>query len=1222
MSGVPFRFAPLPPRVATDRYEVGDVIASGGMGVVHRAFDKLGQRSVAYKRLGATDATSRPRMAALFQREYDTLLHLTHPHIVRAFDYGFDACGPYYTMELLEGSDCGKLGPLPVAQACLVMRDVASALSLLTARRLVHRDLSPRNVFLAREGGAKLIDFGVMTSFGRAQETVGTAPFVAPECLLEGELDQRTDLFGLGALAYFLLTGRTHTTARSMEALAASLSVPVPAPSRYAPDVPKALDDLVLSLLAPDARLRPASAAQVIEQLTTLAQLGAEPHAEEAALSYLRHPPLVGRDVVLTQLEEALFEALRGRGQIALVEAEQGLGRSALLEQVCVRAQLAGATVLRCVAADHTKPFGSVQELLQPGLALFPGLVEQKEVISAPANHNQPRPPGAPLRTLMEASDQQTAAAERLERTLITLSGGAPLVLVVDDAHALDASSANFLASQCKHIGERPIFLLLSAQRGERREDGQAWAKLTRSAALHELRPLDAKDLSQLVHSVFGDVPNSSNLSAWLFSQTAGAPGHALDLLRLLLTQGLVRYAHGTFTLAYEFSALAPPDQRRALLSRLSQVSALARELCSSLALRRGTLSARQLASAHEGALPDVVSALSELTQRGVVRAEGDTYACASEVLRSAVLSALSKEEARARHAALARALETGETDLDTTCAVVEHLLQADEASQLRAARALAGVTAEQMFELAMQRSRVPLVEASLAILERSGHSDVDCSALLVTLCLSGYFRDPSMQRRYRERTLFALSQICGFHIARRLAPWLGPRLALYAGLLCGLLRHVLRPGKLSPHSFTEHVASFAAATGTATAAAACTFDAAGSRDVLVWLEPLAVAPRRSPLFVMREICVATSELVSARFKSSVQRYQNLLQAPKLRGLAGHHAEQIRSGCLNGLAQALVSELSPAALEWADRSDREASTSFYAPHAEGVRAVFRAYRGEAPRAQRHRERAEALALKSGTCWTSTSVLSARLILPYALTGDVLGLNQVISDLASFARESSSLAALRELARAHVALLRDDPKQALAAYESIFAGPGARCLPTYPADRSFQVLALLAVGKKAAARDLGAAILEELERESGAELSELLYCIVNIALARAEAVLGDHASALRRLQGCMARDLPDSPLLVGSLHRECAYVAVASGDAQAFESHSAAMSAHFLATQNPLLAQQCAALRSEALRLALCDAPTSANDAGQTVLDLSTWVERKARGSELTRPRAT
>src|SRR5690349_10625301 len=132
-----------------ERYVVLEKLGEGGMGAVYRARDEVSGRLVAFKQLlaGKTSA-KRGMFEALFEREYHTLVRLKHPRIIEVLDYGFAESGPYYTMELLEGKDLQQLAPLPYAEVCRHLRDIASSLALIHAHRLLHRDLSPRNLRL------------------------------------------------------------------------------------------------------------------------------------------------------------------------------------------------------------------------------------------------------------------------------------------------------------------------------------------------------------------------------------------------------------------------------------------------------------------------------------------------------------------------------------------------------------------------------------------------------------------------------------------------------------------------------------------------------------------------------------------------------------------------------------------------------------------------------------------------------------------------------------------------------------------------------------------------------------------------------------------------------------------------------------------------------------------------------------------------------------------
>ena len=198
------------------RYTVETELGSGGMAAVYRVRDESSGKVLALKRLLPQAV---PASALLFRREYHTLARLRHPRIVEVYDYGVDAQGAYYTMELLDGEDLRALAPLGYKQACRCLRDVASALSLLHAHGLLHRDPTARNVRLTSDGRCKLIDFGALAPFGTPSTVAGTPPFVPPESLRGLPMDQRADLFSLGALAYYLLTGTHAYSARSIDQL-------------------------------------------------------------------------------------------------------------------------------------------------------------------------------------------------------------------------------------------------------------------------------------------------------------------------------------------------------------------------------------------------------------------------------------------------------------------------------------------------------------------------------------------------------------------------------------------------------------------------------------------------------------------------------------------------------------------------------------------------------------------------------------------------------------------------------------------------------------------------------------------------------------------------------------------------------------------------------------------------------------------------------------------
>src|SRR5262249_52509919 len=157
-------------------YQVIELLGRGGMGEVVRVLDTVEGREVALKRLivegGDRDLTA----VELFEREFHTLSELSHPRIIEVYDYGVSETGAYYTMELLTGSDLRSMRQVHWTLACALLRDIASSLAIIHSRRLIHADLSPRNVRCTADGRAKLLDFGAMMPMGPPRHLAGTPP--------------------------------------------------------------------------------------------------------------------------------------------------------------------------------------------------------------------------------------------------------------------------------------------------------------------------------------------------------------------------------------------------------------------------------------------------------------------------------------------------------------------------------------------------------------------------------------------------------------------------------------------------------------------------------------------------------------------------------------------------------------------------------------------------------------------------------------------------------------------------------------------------------------------------------------------------------------------------------------------------------------------------------------------------------------------------------------
>jgi serine/threonine-protein kinase len=247
-------------------YHVVRLISSGGMGDVYLAEHQMLKRPCAVKVI-RQDHVGDERAVARFEREVRAMSRLRHPNTVEVYDFGVAADGTfYYVMEYLDGQTLTELvraeGAQPPARVAHLLRQVAGALGEAHRDGLVHRDINPNNVLVCRLGGTgdvvKLLDFGLVTSAAPEDQKltslgtfVGSPLYVSPEQARGTEVDARSDLYSLGAVAHFLLTGRppfVHET--TMDILFAHTHSAPPRPSDSVSGLAGAWDRLVLTCLA------------------------------------------------------------------------------------------------------------------------------------------------------------------------------------------------------------------------------------------------------------------------------------------------------------------------------------------------------------------------------------------------------------------------------------------------------------------------------------------------------------------------------------------------------------------------------------------------------------------------------------------------------------------------------------------------------------------------------------------------------------------------------------------------------------------------------------------------------------------------------------------------------------------------------------------------------------------------------------------------------------
>ena len=264
------------------RYEVLGTLGDGGMGLVYRVRDRETAEILALKLLRPEIAQD-PAMMQRFKDELRLAHRITHKNVCRIYDFNRVNDLAYITMEYVDGESLRaylhRTGKMPVVRVIDLARQIATGLGEAHAQGVVHRDLKPDNVMLARDGLAKLMDFGIARAFGgdaaATHTIIGTPQYMAPEQSQGKPIDQRADLYALGLILYECLTGRrAFSGATPVEiALKQLKDRPIP-PRRFASGTPPHIEALVLRCLEKDPARRFASAAEL---LRALAQTNATP---------------------------------------------------------------------------------------------------------------------------------------------------------------------------------------------------------------------------------------------------------------------------------------------------------------------------------------------------------------------------------------------------------------------------------------------------------------------------------------------------------------------------------------------------------------------------------------------------------------------------------------------------------------------------------------------------------------------------------------------------------------------------------------------------------------------------------------------------------------------------------------------------------------------------------------------------------------------------------
>lgn len=1167
------------PLVAS-RYRLHQELASGGMGSVHRADDEVTGRAIAIKRL-LPDLRKDKRARRLFEREYRVLAQLRHPRIIQVHHYGIDVDGPFYTMELLEGRDLRDLAPLAWREACRHLRDVAASLALLHVRGLLHRDVSPRNVRLSAQGRAKLIDFGALAEFGSHPEVVGTPPCIPPETMRGEALDQRSDLYALGALAYWVLTGRHAYSARNLDTLAAAWSQSPRSPREIEPDIPPSLESLVMSLLSHDPLGRPSSAAEVIDRLNAIAGLVPDT-GPEGWQSYLQAPVLVGRDRELRRIRSHIGRAMgQAEGSAVLVEGAQGVGRTRLLDEAVIEAELQGATVLRANAATSAGSYGVVRALADELMRALPepALEAARPHVSVLVHllpHLRASLAGARVQPMPDdPAEQRTRMQDALTEWLRELTLHHPLVLCVDDTQSADDGSLALLAVLPRRSEDRHLTVLCALRLGEPPVAPEAAEAMRASAHRMRLRNLQLRDVEALLRGMFGDVNHLGRLIPWVHGQSGGNPLHLVELARLLVQREVIRYAEGTWVIPSEVEGVAATASfQEALGARLRDVPEDARALARALGIGRGPFGVSDgmtaLGTDDEKRVHEL---FHELVAQEVMLESADGYAFRQESLRVYLERELPDEERKAVHLRFGRRLEAESEDPAELLEAGWHLLRGGEES--RGADLLVFAAGRIWRRVEGFAPAAAAFEAALEVYDKENRPPHALAAMLTATAVAGWYVDRRLMERHGDRAVALAAEITGIARARRLRPKVGGKLALTFGVGTAAFVHLFKKHQITTdrRSFQEMFVNLFGCAGTRMGVAAVCLDSGPAARTFEQLSPLPDFGEGHIATIMYHWFEHMLWTTRGKEDRALQIGREVLQQlddPKwMKDLDDNGYRGLLSGLLLSLGVLETQRDVGAGLAYADRLE-ELGLKFYRGAAAQLRTLHHAYRGEVDAMRRYQAETETLALQGGSTWQTDIFVATIMNKVHQSAGDVIGLKHASQTIARWAEEIPSLQNYADSSRASYALERGRIDEAIAILEEVLPRQHGK-IPGWADAYGPYARALMSKGRVQEAHRVLTEVTSEITPEQRSFV--INYLEPERQLALAEARLGNLEKAQRQLNALLEERAECGPVTLGHLHEARAEVALLARDRLGYEHHARQTETLFRGTGNPALVAQ-------------------------------------------------
>jgi serine/threonine protein kinase/tetratricopeptide (TPR) repeat protein len=725
-------------------YLIEGLLGAGGMGEVYLAHDPRLERRVAIKLLPErlmSDAVASARL----RQEALAAAALDHPFICKIFEVGDHDGTLYFVMEYVRGETLFarlRAGRVPLPEALRIAGEIAEAVEEAHANRFVHRDLKPANITLTTQGHVKVMDFGLVKRIdwrepasseatttvdhmtGRAAAAgltasatlLGTPEYMSPEQARGGAIDHRSDLFAFGIVLAELINGR-HPFERSsrLDTVSAILH---DSPDLTVPEdhhVPAGLLVLIRRLLAksPDERYE-----SMRDVRTDMARLTDAP---VVSMPDAHHTRVIGRDGECATLWRLLDAAIAGRGSLALISGEPGIGKTHLTRAIQTEAARRGCMTIsgHCYEMEGAPPYVPFVEMLEYSARALPRDTFRHALGDAASEIARLMPelrrlfPDIPSAIELPVEQRRRFMFNAYREFIERGARVSPCVAVFEDLHWADDSTLLLLQHLAQGVASIPV-LLIGTYRDVELDVNRPLARtletwLREKQALHiPLRRLPLAGIGQLLETLSGHTPPPS-AARIVFDHTDGNPFFVEEVFRHLADEGRLFDQQGEWQQGLRAAELRVPQGVRLVIGhRLERLPPEARQILTTAAVIGRSFDLRLLEHL-EGARPDAVLEAVEAAERArLLEIDGAgpevRYRFAHELIRQTLASALSMPRRQRVHLRIADALEQMHAaNLDPRAPVLaHHLFQAGAAADAdrtvswltRAASQAAGGTA------------------------------------------------------------------------------------------------------------------------------------------------------------------------------------------------------------------------------------------------------------------------------------------------------------------------------------------------------------------------------------------------------------------------------------------------------------------------------------------------------------------------------------------------